>query len=140
MAASWIAIGVVGAAIARQGAEAPEGTWRAVSASREGDDAEDVLGHRLTFVADRFVIRSARGEVLYRGTFAVDPAKVPPTIDFRHAAGPLAGTTWLGIYRRDGETLQVCDNAADPARPRPTGFDAKPGGGAVLVTFERATP
>ena len=54
--------------------------------------------------------------------------------------GSLAGTTWLGIYRRDGETLQVCDNAADPARPRPTGFDAKPGSGAVLVTFERATP
>jgi uncharacterized protein (TIGR03067 family) len=140
LAASLTSFGAVGDAGEREGPEALAGTWRAVSASREGGAADDLLGHRLSFTGDRFVIRSAGGEVLYRGSFEANPANEPPTIDFRHQADPLAGTTWLGVYRIEGGKLRICDNAADPARPRPTGFDPKPGSGAVLVTFERATP
>jgi len=117
-----------------------EGSWRVVSASREGAEAKDLQGHRLSFDRDRFVIRSARGEVRYRGTFKVDSTKEPPTIDFQHETQALAGKTWLGVYRLDGNKLRICDNAVDPTQPRPTGFESKPRSGSIDVTFESATP
>jgi hypothetical protein len=45
---------------------------------------------------------------------------------------------WKGIYALKGDTLRICDNAPDLAKPRPTAFEAKRGSGYVLITFKRA--
>jgi uncharacterized protein (TIGR03067 family) len=111
-----------------------EGDWTAVSAQRDGKDAADLVGHRLEFEGERFRI-SARGETLYAGTYAIDPATQPPHIDFRHVEGQAAGQTWQGIYWLEGRTLSICDNAADPAKPRPKELAAAPGSGHVLIVF-----
>jgi uncharacterized protein (TIGR03067 family) len=114
-----------------------QGAWTATRAERDGHTAEDVVGHRLIFLGNRFQIQSKDAKPLYAGTVRVDPSSKPAAIDFAHTDGPLKNATWKGIYALDGNTLIVCDNAPSPDRPRPAAFDAKSGSGYVLVTFTR---
>jgi uncharacterized protein (TIGR03067 family) len=111
-----------------------EGTWTAVSAQRDGKDAAELVGHRLELAGERFRI-SAQGTTLYAGTYAIDPAPQPPHIDFRHDTGQAVGQTWQGVYWLEGRTLSICDNAADPAKPRPKELAAAAGSGHVLIVF-----
>jgi uncharacterized protein (TIGR03067 family) len=113
------------------------GTWSAVSAVRNGQAADEVKGHELTFADGKFVIKS-KGKVLYEGTYTVDAAKKPATIDFKHTEGALKGKTWKGIYLVDGDTLKTCDNSADLAKERPTAFEAPAKSGCIFIVFKRA--
>ena len=109
-------------------------------AERDGKAADDVVGHRLSFTGARFRIQSRDGKPLYAGTFRVDPSAKPAAIDFEHAEGDLRGKAWKGIYGLDGDTLTICDNAANPDERRPAAFEARSGSGYVLITFEGARP
>ncbi len=117
-----------------------EGSWTATQAERDGKAADDVVGHRLSFTANRFRIESKDGKLLYAGTVRVDPSAKPAAIDFAHTEGTVKGKAWKGIYALDGDTLKVCDNAPNLDKSRPTAFEAKRGSGHVLVTFKRAKP
>lgn len=112
-----------------------EGTWTATDAERDGAPAMDVIGHRLTFAGDSFQIVKPDGVLLYAGTYRVDPATNPPSIDFVNTEGEAAGVTWAGIWRLDDPALVITDNAPDPTRPRPTDFAALAGSGYVMVVF-----
>ncbi len=114
-----------------------EGRWVAVRAERNGQAANDIVGHELIFENGNFVIRSHDGFILFLGTYQATPG-TKGTIDFSHARGQLWGKTWLGIFARNGDTLTICDNAADLAKGRPTDFHSRLGD--VLVTFQRAKP
>ena len=70
----------------------------------------------------------------------MDPSAKPAAIDFEHAEGDLKGKVWKGIYGLDGDTLTICDNAANPDERRPAAFEARSGSGYVLITFEGARP
>src|SRR5262245_25719931 len=142
--AQWIAA-LIGLALAgplpAEAAQADlEGTWTASAAEREGERADELIGHRLALRGDQFQIDSKDGKSLYAGTFQTNPSAKPATIDFEHKQGALNGKVWQGIYRLDAETLTICDNAADLEKARPTTFAAKAGSGAVLLTFRRAQP
>jgi uncharacterized protein (TIGR03067 family) len=127
----------VGAAPA--GAQAAlEGNWVATRAQTNGAASPEVVGHRLSFTGDRFEIRSRDNKTVYAGTVRTDPNAKPAAMDFAHTLGALNGKTWQGIYRLDGDTLTVCDNAADLTKARPTTFEAGRGSGHVLITFVRA--
>ena len=117
-----------------------QGTGTATKAERDGEAADDVVGHRLSFTGDRFRLRSKDGKPLDEGTFRVDPRAKPAAINFEHTRGALKGKTWKGIYARDGETLTTCDNAPDLDKGRPATFEAKAGSGHILITFRRAKP
>ena len=117
-----------------------QGAWTATKAERDGKSAEDVIGHRLTFSGERFRIRNKDGKDVYAGAFHLRPAMKPPAIDFNHTLGALKAKQWKGIYRLDGDTLTICDNAIDMKKPRPTAFEAKAGSGDIVITFERAKP
>lgn len=117
-----------------------QGTWAATAAERDGKAADDVLGHRLSFTGNRFQIRSKDGKPLYGGTFRAYPGTKPAAIDFEHTEGALKGKVWKGIYAVDGDTLMTCDNAPNLAKERPAAFEAKPGSGYILMTFERVRP
>jgi uncharacterized protein (TIGR03067 family) len=114
-----------------------DGTWVAVSAERNGKPADELVGHRLTFAGDTFMIERS-GKILYKGTFKTDPAKKPAQIDFRNSEGEAKGKTWRGIYLLEGDTLRTNDNAPDVSKPRPTQFTTKPDSGHVMLTFKRA--
>jgi len=117
-----------------------QGTWTATRAERDGKAADDVVGNRLSFTGNRFRIQSRDGKPLYSGTVRVDPGAKPAAIDFEHTEGAQQGTAWKGIYRLDGDTLTVCDNAPNLDKARPAAFEAKSGSGYVLITFKRAKP
>jgi uncharacterized protein (TIGR03067 family) len=117
-----------------------QGTWTAMKAERDGKPAKDVLGHRLSMTGKRFQIRSKDGKLLYEGTFRVDPGAKPASFDFDHTEGALKGKAWKGIYALEGDTLTTCDNGPDPDKGRPAAFEAKPGSGHILITFQRAKP
>jgi uncharacterized protein (TIGR03067 family) len=117
-----------------------QGTWTATKAERDGKEAEDVVGHRLSFTGNRFQIQSKDGKPLYAGTFRVDTSTKPTAIDFEHTEGALKGKTWKGIYALDGDTLTTCDNAPNLDKGRPTAFEAKTGSGHILITFKREKP
>jgi uncharacterized protein (TIGR03067 family) len=117
-----------------------QGPWTATTAERDGQAADDVVGHRLSFAGNRFQIQSKDGKLLYAGTVRVDPSAKPAAIDFEHTEGAVKGKAWKGIYALDGDTLTICDNAPNLAARRPAAFEAKGGAGYVLVTFRRAKP
>jgi uncharacterized protein (TIGR03067 family) len=117
-----------------------EGTWTASTAERDGKPADDLVGHRLAFMGNRFQIAAKDGKPLYLGTFQTNPSAEPATIDFEHKDEALNGKVWKGIYVLEGETLTICDNAAGLDRERPTAFATKAGSGYVLLTFRRARP
>ena len=114
-----------------------DGAWTAVSAERDGKPAEDVVGNRLTFAGDAFVIER-EGKTIYRGTYKADANAKPARFDFTHTDGALKGKRWLGLYALEGDTLRTVDNAPDMAKPRPGAFAAGPGSGYVLIVFKRA--
>jgi uncharacterized protein (TIGR03067 family) len=120
--------------------KALQGTWAATAAQSDGKPADDVVGHRLSFMGDRFRIQDRDGKTLYEGTFRVDPGAKPGAIDFEHTGGPLKGKAWKGIFALDGDTLRTCDNAPDLAKGRPAAFEAKSGSGYVFITFKRVKP
>ena len=137
--ATIVAVAVVaaGSGAGAQGQHSLQGTWQVLAAQRNARIASDLQNHRLTFSGDRFAIRS-QGKTIYEGRYTIDPSQKPATIDFTHTAGKAKGQSWLGIYEVTGDTLRVCDNAADVAKPRPTAFASE--AGQVLIDFKRAKP
>jgi uncharacterized protein (TIGR03067 family) len=138
----WLILGtgLVLAQPAEQAQKQLEGTWIATKAERDGKAADDVVGHRLSFVGNRFQIQSKDGKPLYAGTVRVDPSARPAAIDFEHTEGVVKGKAWKGIYDLDGDALTTCDNAPNLDERRPTAFEAKSGSGYVLITFKGAKP
>jgi uncharacterized protein (TIGR03067 family) len=99
-----------------------QGTWTATKAERDGNAADDVVGHRLSFTGNRFQILSKDGKPLYAGIVRVNSSARPWEIDFEHTEEALKGKTWKGIYVLDGDTLTICDNAPNLDEGRPVSF------------------
>jgi uncharacterized protein (TIGR03067 family) len=138
----WLGLSIIGLCAVTPASFAQpaplEGAWTAVAAERDGKNATDVVGHKLTFAGDKFTI-TRDGKTLYAGTYTADMAKRPAQIDFVNAEGALKGT-WKGIVQVDGVTLKICDNAPDMTKPRPNAFAAPAGSGHIFVVFVRAGP
>jgi len=117
-----------------------QGAWSATKAEIDGKESSNVIGHKLSFASNRFEIRSQDNKSLYEGNVRTDPSAKPPAIDFEHTSGALAKKIWEGIYRLDGDTLTICDNAPNLNKPRPTTFEWKAGAGDECVTFRRVEP
>jgi uncharacterized protein (TIGR03067 family) len=75
-----------------------QGSWTATKAEREGDAADDIVGHRLSLAGNGFQIWSKHGKLIYAGTVRLDPGASPAAIDFMHQHGVLKGKVWKGIY------------------------------------------
>jgi uncharacterized protein (TIGR03067 family) len=135
MRALLAALSMIATAAAAQ--EPLQGAWTALEAERNGAAAPDLVGHRLRFDGEAFEIAGPDGAPIYAGSFRTDPAAEPAAIDFVNTAGEAAGVTWAGIWRLDGTTLTIVDNAPDPSRPRPADFAAPAASGYVMVTFRR---
>ena len=113
-----------------------DGTWRLVEGQRDGASAPELVGNLLELTEGRFRI-SAGANLLYAGTYALEPAAKPARIDFRHDDGQANGQVWEGIYQLEGGRLSICDDAPDVTKLRPTSFTTAPGSGHVLIIFER---
>ena len=112
-----------------------EGTWKWVSLEINGKEqpADLFKGSRLIITGDKFA--STEGEETLHGTFKVDVAKKPMTVDVTFNDGPDKGKTLQGIYELTGDTYKVCMGL--PGKKRPTEFVTKPDSGHVLEVLKR---
>lgn len=113
------------------------GVWKQIAYERDGEkeplDEEQGWEPRTTFTDREFVVTLADGSVPIRGTYRIDPTRVPKTVDWSDTIGDDAGQTLLAIYSLDGDRLTFC--AAHPGLERPKEFRTQPG--QVLRVFVR---
>ena len=112
-----------------------QGTWKFASMEQDGqpgpkgDDTPTI-----TFERDKFTVK-AGGQVVQAGTQVLDAGKKPKAVDATVTEGEGKGTTMLGIYELDGDTLKAC---FDPqGKKRPTEFKSAAGSGHMLVVMKR---
>jgi uncharacterized protein (TIGR03067 family) len=128
-----------------------QGTWTGVSADMHGQKLPDVvvkaIGPTVTFVDGKVkwnanpsseakeLLGPVLGNFNLEGIFHLDPTKSPKTIDLtvlgqnpKTPLGTPAPRVLLGIYRLDGDSLEICI-AIDPdhTAERPTKFESVPG-------------
>jgi uncharacterized protein (TIGR03067 family) len=87
----WLIIStglVLASALPAKAAETTlQGTWIASKAEQDGKAADDLVGHRLSFMGNRFEIRSKDDKPLYAGAVQMNPSAKPATIDFQQKKG-----------------------------------------------------
>jgi uncharacterized protein (TIGR03067 family) len=112
------------------------GEWAMVSGSI-GDQAmpdamlksmkREVKGDELTVTMN--------GQVYFKATIALDPAKTPHTIDYVMTEGVTKGKTQLGIYEWEDGNLRF--SFASPGKDRPSDFTSKPDDGRTVSVWKR---
>ncbi len=124
---------------AARGPAALQGQWVLIAETSGGVavPAEKLKDRKLAVKGDAYIFKSpvTGGET---GTFTVDPAQKPPTIDVTPADGPNKGKTRRGIYAVEGDTLKVCFNPIGAERP--SAFASERGSKTVLLAFRREKP
>ena len=112
-----------------------QGTWKFTSMERggqampQGDEAPTI-----TFDGDKFTVKGGEA-VLQAGTQTLDASKKPKTVDAKVTEGEGKGTTMLGIYELDGDTLKACFDTM--GKKRPTEFKTAAGTDLMLVVMKR---
>jgi uncharacterized protein (TIGR03067 family) len=96
-----------------------QGSWQIDALEENGKktDAEQLKGHTLLFANDNLLVR---GPDKFRQTAVLKfgIAKSPKTINVTVVQGPDRGTTMLGIYTFDGDTLRICLDLEGEVRPK----------------------
>ncbi|MBA4107590.1 MAG: hypothetical protein C0485_17780 [Pirellula sp.] len=114
-----------------------EGTW--AFARLEVDDGtipqSSLEASRLLIDGDRF--RTESPEATYEGVFNVNVETMPHEIDIEFVAGPETGNWNYGIFRLDGDQLDICLDMN--GKPRPTEFCTSPGSGHANETLKRTS-
>ena len=98
-----------------------EGTWSFERLVVAGNTlpAAALAASRILIDGDRF--RTESPGATYEGVFNIDVEAEPHAIDIEFVEGPEAGNTNHGIFRLDGDTLEIClDMSGMPGRPHST--------------------
>src|SRR5947209_2611728 len=125
---------------AKKDAEKLQGTWKLVSLEVDGKKAtkgEIKKEQKMVVEKDKFS-STVDDKHSFKGTFQLDTAKKPKTVDVLVTEGEFKGKTLLGIYEVDNDTLRAC--YAPPGKERPTEFVSKPGSGTYLYSYQREKP
>jgi uncharacterized protein (TIGR03067 family) len=112
------------------------GTWSLVSEVDSGKErpANQVKNIKLTFEEDGKWKVTNDGKVAYEGTFVVDPARKPKSIDYTFTAGQPKGSKFTAIYEVEEDSFKHCGVSKGQ---RPTEFESKPGSKQILTIFKR---
>lgn len=112
-----------------------EGHWGFTSLVAEGMPIppEGLAHSRILIDGDRF--RTESPDAIYEGIFHIDVEKQPMEININFVEGPEAGNTNRGIFRLDGDTLEICLDMQ--GRERPLAFAAPEGSGHALEMLHR---
>ena len=114
-----------------------EGTWEFARLEVDGNNIPPnaVATSRLLIDGDRF--RTESPEAIYEGVFNINVEAQPHEIDIEFVEGPEAGNWNFGIFRVDGDALDICLDLN--GRPRPMEFCAYPGSGHANETLKRTS-
>ncbi|MFO1512600.1 MAG: TIGR03067 domain-containing protein [Verrucomicrobiota bacterium] len=112
-----------------------QGTWLPVKAELSGKPMpEEFLKKIVSLKLDsgKYVVTA---ESLDKGTYTMDAAAKPRTIDITGTEGPNVGKKIPAIYELNGDTLRICYNLGGDTHP--TEFKSPPGTKIFLVTYQR---
>lgn len=117
-----------------------EGTWNARVLAVIGSplSPEDQTKFRIKFVVkgDTYTVYMGDKEFCC-GTVKVDPTQDPPTIDALATSGAQKGKTQPGIYKLNGDEMQVV--FTEPGHPRPTEFSSRKGTQEIHLSYKRVS-
>jgi len=139
-AAGLMILSIGGAARAGEDAGRLFGIWVLVSAEENGRPVPAATiaasTHQMIFQKDGYtdVFKSKKGTVVFKGTYKLDPARVPAEIDLATYAGKTLGPTFPAIYKVKGDTLTICTPL--DGKQRPAQFTTL---GAAICVFKRQT-
>lgn len=83
------------------------GTWSVESALKGGQQDNSPPGATLELTPDGKMILHEGGKDI-AGTYTTAPKKDPPEIDLTIAAPGAGALTMIGIFKIEGDTLQIC--------------------------------
>jgi len=131
---------VLGADDAKKDAEKLLGTWKVVGLQMEGQEllGSDVKEMRFVIAKDAIAVDGdfPDKDKYAKFSYKIDPTTAPKIIDVTIAVGDEKGTMMEGIYKLDGDKLQICVKIL--GKDRPGEFATKAGSRLVLATLERA--
>ncbi len=110
-----------------------QGTW--VVQTFNGQPSADGGEISITITGDKYA-QSVNGAVNERGTFKIDPAKKPMTIDLTIQEGEDAGKLQLGIIELAGDKM-TCKLAAPATTTRPTNLASVEEGFFLVVAARK---
>jgi uncharacterized protein (TIGR03067 family) len=118
-----------------------QGTWRIVSAEREGTNAPDDEIKKTTLIikGDKLTVKKTENaakpeEKTYEMSFTLDPTKNPKWIDVTYTDGERTGESSLGIYELNDDSLKICMSRGTT---RPSEFESKPESQRHLMVLKR---
>jgi uncharacterized protein (TIGR03067 family) len=97
--------------------------------------AAALAASRILIDGDRF--RTESPEATYEGVFNLNVEAQPHEIDIEFIAGPEAGNSNFGIFRLDGDQLEICLDLN--GKPRPAEFRTSPGSGRACEKLQRTS-
>jgi uncharacterized protein (TIGR03067 family) len=114
-----------------------EGTWIFSHLEIDGNALPPAMfeASRILIDGDRF--RTESPEATYEGVFNIGVESLPHEIDLDFVAGPEAGNRNLGIFRLEGEQLEICLDMNGVSRP--TEFRSSGGNGRAFERLRRAS-
>ncbi|MEK6644937.1 MAG: TIGR03067 domain-containing protein [Planctomycetota bacterium] len=112
-----------------------EGNWSFVSLEVDGEVAPAVAmtWSRILIDGDRFRTESPGAN--YEGVFNINVEAEPHEIDIEFVEGPEAGNWNYGIFRLNGDQLEICLDMN--GKPRPTEFRTAAGTGRAYEVLQR---
>jgi uncharacterized protein (TIGR03067 family) len=111
------------------------GAWTASEATRNGAKVSDDLVKSATVVFADGKYTASLGDITETGTFKIDRAKKPNTIDMKPSDGAKKGTTTPGIFELDGDTLKLC--FALETNRQPSDFTSTADNKHFVVVYKR---
>jgi uncharacterized protein (TIGR03067 family) len=114
-----------------------EGIWTFARLETDGSafPASALEASRLLIDGDRF--RTQSPEATYEGIFNINVETRPHEIDIEFVEGPEAGNWNFGIFRLDGDQLEICLDVN--GKPRPVAFSTSSGSGHAYETLKRTS-
>ena len=113
-----------------------QGTWLPVKAELSGKPMPDEFLKKIISLkldGGKYLVTA---ESLDKGTYTMDAAAKPRTIDITGTEGPNVGKKIPAIYELNGDTLRICYNLGGGTHP--TEFKSPAGTRIFLVTYQRA--
>lgn len=112
-----------------------DGSWTIVSVTQDGKLLDNYTGTKRVHEGGRYTMKPAQGKTLFttEGAFTLDEKK--QTIDLKPSDGRYKGHALAGIYRLEGNTLQIA--FAEPGKQRPTVYESRAGNGVVVAVMTK---
>ena len=113
------------------------GTWKPKEANLGDNKIEPMLLETATVVyeGDKYTVKI--GDKEEKGSFTLDPKKVPKTMDIFPTSGDNNGKTLLAVYELSGDKLTICYSLTPTVRPESFSPDSNT---LLVVKFERVKP